>query len=340
MNKPEDSGLERDYCAGLLSLREMADIYGISEGAIRKRAKKNNWVRRKNSGTQVRKKGTQKKEMRTTEEKAHRVKNNPLVAIEEKNEGSDENNSLPPELSGLSQQQLIFAEHAGTGKTRVEAYRLAGYVGEGNTAYVNASRMLRNAKVARAVRYFRDRHHQRYTAELDEVVDQLVSIIRADPNSLTQYRRVNCRYCWGDGHHYQWRDEDEFDRAAAKAAANSKPSPDDSGGVGFVSNMDPNPDCPRCNGEGEGEMKVADTRDLERNELAYFLGVKEGKFGLEVITESKQAARAQLLKILEIGKGRLAAAGDGDEPDSSDGPGMTKEEYRQARREMLDEDDC
>lgn len=40
MSKPEDSGLERDYCAGLLSLRDMAEIYGISEGAIRKRAKK------------------------------------------------------------------------------------------------------------------------------------------------------------------------------------------------------------------------------------------------------------------------------------------------------------
>ena len=39
MSQPEESGLERDYCAGQLSLREMAKIYGISEAAIRKRAK-------------------------------------------------------------------------------------------------------------------------------------------------------------------------------------------------------------------------------------------------------------------------------------------------------------
>lgn len=39
MSQPEESGLERDYCAGQLSLRDLAEIYGISEGAIRKRAK-------------------------------------------------------------------------------------------------------------------------------------------------------------------------------------------------------------------------------------------------------------------------------------------------------------
>lgn len=40
MANPEESGLERDYCAGQLSLRDLAKIYGVSEGAIRKRAKK------------------------------------------------------------------------------------------------------------------------------------------------------------------------------------------------------------------------------------------------------------------------------------------------------------
>lgn len=74
MSKPEDSGLERDYCAGLLSLRDMAEIYGISEGAIRKRAKKNGWVRNKPEGTQkstqVRKTGTQKKRSAYRREKS------------------------------------------------------------------------------------------------------------------------------------------------------------------------------------------------------------------------------------------------------------------------------
>ncbi|HIE1061357.1 TPA: hypothetical protein ACXJQO_002862 [Serratia marcescens] len=69
MSQPEESGLERDYCAGQLSLRDLAEIHGISEGAIRKRAKKHGWVRKgkggTQKGTQVRKSGTQKSKVRT-----------------------------------------------------------------------------------------------------------------------------------------------------------------------------------------------------------------------------------------------------------------------------------
>lgn len=74
MTNPEESGLERDFCAGQLSLRDLAAIYGITEGAIRKRAKKHGWVRGEKKGTQkstqVRKDGTQKKEVRTTKNPA------------------------------------------------------------------------------------------------------------------------------------------------------------------------------------------------------------------------------------------------------------------------------
>ncbi|HHW1390998.1 TPA: hypothetical protein ACUS08_005257, partial [Escherichia coli] len=58
--------------AGVLSLRDIGDKYGVTEGAIRKRAKKFDWVR--NSGTQVRKNGTQsgtqKSKARTSEKPA------------------------------------------------------------------------------------------------------------------------------------------------------------------------------------------------------------------------------------------------------------------------------
>jgi len=37
--------VERDYSAGLLSLREIGDKHGVTEGAIRKRAKKEEWIR-------------------------------------------------------------------------------------------------------------------------------------------------------------------------------------------------------------------------------------------------------------------------------------------------------
>lgn len=45
MNKPDWEAIESAYRAGLLSLREIASQHNISEGAIRKRAKRDDWSR-------------------------------------------------------------------------------------------------------------------------------------------------------------------------------------------------------------------------------------------------------------------------------------------------------
>lgn len=45
MVKPDWEAIESAYRAGLLSLREIASKHGISEGAIRKRAKRDDWTR-------------------------------------------------------------------------------------------------------------------------------------------------------------------------------------------------------------------------------------------------------------------------------------------------------
>jgi hypothetical protein len=45
-----------------------------------------------------------------------------------------------PDDFGISDQQMIFAQHVVDGKPRVEAYRLAGYSDVGHGAYANASR--------------------------------------------------------------------------------------------------------------------------------------------------------------------------------------------------------
>lgn len=72
MATPDWEAIESAYRAGVLSLRDIGDKYGVTEGAIRKRAKKLGWVR--NSGTQVRKNGTQsgtqKSKARTSEKPA------------------------------------------------------------------------------------------------------------------------------------------------------------------------------------------------------------------------------------------------------------------------------
>ncbi|EBQ4228008.1 terminase small subunit [Salmonella enterica] len=328
MSKPEDGGLERDYCAGQQSLRKLAERYGISEGAIRKRAVKNGWVRSEKTGTQngtqVRKKGTQKKEVRT-KEKSPEEKKSSARKSEEKVFTDDENIKEEANDFGLSPQQALFAEYVAAGKSRIEAYRLAGYQAEGNAAYVTASQLLRNPKVARYVRHLRDKFEQRQAATIDDLIHQYTAIANADPNELAQHRRVNCRYCWGEHHLYQWRDIAEHDRAAAKAAKDGR-QPPEYGGLGFVDTADPHPDCPKCSGEGVSEVFITDTRDLEGNARWLYAGVKETKFGIEVQTASQDAARRELTRLLtaRIGSGGIV-------PGVQPATGYTADDYRKAQ---------
>lgn len=209
-----------------------------------------------------------------------------------------EENLLPLDYYGISDQQAKFAQFIVDGKSRIDAYKEAGYSGTGNAAYVTASQLLRNPKVSRYVQHLRNKRQRQYAAELDEVIAQLTAIINADPNDIGQYRRVNCRYCWGFGHQYQWRDAVEFEEKRLDAVARKKPEPQDVGGYGYDQSMDPNPECPRCNGEGRGEAFFADTRDIEGDARYLLHGVKLGKFGIEIMTADKDAARKELSRLI------------------------------------------
>lgn len=143
------------------------------------------------------------------------------------------------------------------------------------------------------------------TQELISRIRSVMAIVLADPNQLAQFRRVNCRYCWGENHLYQWRDIAEFDKAAAQASRDGKPEPE-YGGLGFVDNAIPNPDCPKCCGEGTGQLYMADTTLLDGDARQLYAGAKFGKFGVEILLEDKAAARRELLRLFSAG-GALCA---------------------------------
>jgi len=310
MSKPDWEAIRRVYETDGVSARKLAEQYGVSHTAINQKAKAEGWLKpvKNVADTKVSKKKLSIKKMETKTLETSKFKSGKLHVAKDERVSFSEDAVLPeqvdalefdPDEFGLSDQQAFFVFWYVRTKNRVEAYKKAGYKCTGDTAYAAASRMYRNVKVSRAIKALAKRMRQRYTADLDEIVDQLVAITRADPNLVSQYRRVNCRFCWGEENKYQWRDENEYEVAAIKASENGKPPPED-GGTGFIDNADPNPDCPRCQGEGKGQMVINDTRDLEGDELMYYLGVKQTKNGLEVLTESKQAARAALIRILEI----------------------------------------
>ncbi len=201
--------------------------------------------------------------------------------------GDDDMPSLDPRKYGLNDMQWRFVNEYLIDLNRTAAYKRAGGKGEGNTAYVSASRMYRNAKVNRAISDALAARERRTQITQDAVLKMCWDIATADVNQITEYRRLCCRYCWGFGHQYQWMDAVEHEEASVKAKAANKPEPSDRGGYGFDAMLDPNPECPRCNGAGVGRAHFHDSRDLTGAARRLFAGIKEGKFGIEVITRNQ-----------------------------------------------------
>lgn len=339
MSQPEESGLECDYCAGQLSLRDLAQIYGLSEGAIRKRAKKHGWVRKGKSGTQkgtqVRKSGTHNGKVRTSP-KAN------IEAVAPDNDinpyadyGDDDMPGLDPRKYGLNDMQWRFVNEYLIDLNRTAAYKRAGGKGEGNTAYVSASRMYRNAKVNRAISDALAARERRTQITQDAVLKMWWDIATADVNQITEYRRLCCRYCWGFGHQYQWMDAVEHEEAAVKAKAANKPEPSDRGGYGFDTMLDPNPECPRCNGAGVGRAHFHDSRDLTGAARRLFAGIKEGKFGIEVITRNQDDALKMVAQHLGMVRNKTELSGPDGGPVKTESVNLTPEEAAEAYRKLM-----
>lgn len=128
---------------------------------------------------------------------------------------------------------------------------------------------------------------------------------RPTPISWHNFAVLTAVIGWGENHLYQWRDIAEFDKAAAQASRDGKPEPE-YGGLGFVDNAIPNPDCPKCCGEGTGQLYMADTTLLDGDARQLYAGSKLGKYGVEILLEDKAAARRELLRLLSAG-GALCA---------------------------------
>lgn len=165
----------------------------------------------------------------------------------------------------------------------------------------------------------------------------LLRIATFDANQLSQYHRGACRYCWGFGYHYQWRDAVEYEKKRLEALERIRREPENVGGYGFDHTQEPNPDCTRCNGDGNGQPFFADTRKLAPDAALAYPGVKLGRNGVEItaisrermyeavmkhlgLADSEFAQRLQQIEIerrqLEVEKLRkeLASDGEDDEP--------------------------
>lgn len=309
MSNPDEKAIERDYCAGVLTLEEVAEKYSKTVKALRYLAAKNGWKRAKgvraSKGKSGAKKG-QKTGAKSSEDLPQKMPQKAALSTPKKNqkntqkiEAEMQGETFNPDDFGLTGMEGEFAESVAGGAKLIDAYLKAGYSDNPKTAYAQASKMVRKHNISRAIRWLRDRRQRRLALTEQEIIHQLSSIASADPNRISQIRRVNCRYCWGDDHQYQWRDVDEYERACATALTESKPPPAFDGGIGFADSTIPNEDCPRCNGDGQMELFFAETSMLDGPERWLVTGVEETMSGLKVKMASPEAARKELLAYIK-----------------------------------------
>lgn len=216
--------------------------------------------------------------------------------------------------SSLNPRQKLFVIEYAKDANGAQAIMRAGYTSNPDAAAVQASRLLSDPKVKVCIDAVMNDRIDRGLAEGDAVVAIWTAQSQADANSLTQYRRVCCRYCWGKGFRYQFtpaemeeaRAEHERQWRILQAKMKGKagqdlddvepPLFDEKGGVGYRGNRDPHPECPECWGEGVGRPFFTDTRKIPEKDKVLFAGVKQGKEGIEILMHDPEGARDKLAR--------------------------------------------
>lgn len=190
-----------------------------------------------------------------------------------------------------------FVEEYVKDRNGTQAAIRAGYAVA--SAHSQASDLLSDPKVQEMVEAEMQRVSQEARVEAADILREYLALATADASKIMHVRRVNCRYCHGVGHQYQWkaREYAEACDAASKPAKRGEeplPFPDCSGGFGFRHNAEPHPDCPECNGEGHEDIFFRDTEGLTGPERKLIAGIKRTKDGIEVKLRDQDGA----LKIL------------------------------------------
>lgn len=204
--------------------------------------------------------------------------------------------------SELTAQQKRFVAEYLIDQNATAAASRAGY---SDASY--GRQLLTIPHVAQAIAQQQKASLMRTLASADEVLAQMWQLATFDANELSQYRRGSCRYCWGFGHNYQWRDVVEFEEETAKVEGREGAKlPKDTGGYGYDHNREPNPACPRCNGDGIGQPYFADTRKLPPVSRLAYSGIKLGKNGVEITAISRERMYEAVMKRLGLADSEFA----------------------------------
>lgn len=180
-----------------------------------------------------------------------------------------------------------------------------------------AYQMLQKPSVQAALRELMADRFERLGIDGDAVIQLWESIATVNANEISQFRRLCCRHCWGEAFGYQYT-PGEFQKAKIRHEEKRAELLGKSGGKSDIGDFlgvdgdwyqkhrDPNPECPECFGEGVGETFLQDTRKLSPAALAMYAGVKEGREGIEILTNNQEKARENLARVHGLFKDKEA----------------------------------
>lgn len=133
------------------------------------------------------------------------------------------------------------------------------------------------------------------------LIADMEALASADPNELMRLTVVNCRWCWGADHRYQWRDDRELAEAMTRALASKgvEPMPDLAGGVGFRGDVEPHAECPKCDGHGVGVPRFSDTSTVSPAARMLIKGLELHADGTvkRIVLHDQMAIRTELHRL-------------------------------------------
>jgi phage terminase small subunit len=160
------------------------------------------------------------------------------------------------------------------------AYRRAGYTTRGNSAEVNAARLLRNAQVAAEIDREMQSRAEHLNIRAEDVLRRLWDIATADPREILSVAAVSCPKCWKDA-----------------------PYSDA-----------PNTDCHHCCGKGKSQVVIAELDTISPQARALFARVKQTKYGVEVEFHDQLAALEKVARHLGMFNDKVTLAGETENP--------------------------
>lgn len=264
---PDWDAIERDFRAGSRAVTAIAAEHGITEGAIRKRAKRDGWVRLP-------------KDKASTEPKPPKIRTAAARPV-------------------LDLRHQRFVDEYLIDLNGTQAAIRAGY--SANSAAEQAYDLLRKPQIKAAIEASQKRLQDKAEIKAESVVRQLALIATADPRELIEVRVGCCRCCHGTGHRSQ-RTELEMANDRQRWATTGKPANefDEQGGAGYTPHLLPHPECPSCGGDGEPRTVLKDTRHLSPQAAALYAGAKQTKYGVEIQMHSQLEAWEKLAKNLGL----------------------------------------